>query len=178
MPTLYLIDGYNVVHHCAKLQRLAQAGFETARDTLVDNVARYCSITGNRARIVFDGRGRRAEANLPGYAGGAVEVVYSPEKHSADTIIERMVYNAEQDIKSIVVVSGDRGIRELCRAMGSLVMAAGNFLQMVEERLQRSSSELAASSNAKTRMPLADRLGGNARESLQALRDRLDNPKD
>lgn len=174
MASLYYIDGYNVVHHCAKLQALAGQDFESARDTLIDRVARFCSITGSQARIIFDGRGRRIEAAVPTYAGGAVEVMYSPDKHSADTVIERMVYNAGDDPKRIVVVSGDRGIRELCRAMGSLVMAAGNFLDMVEERLKRASSELSAASNAKTRMPLEERLGGETRDALEALRKRLD----
>ena len=128
MAYLYYIDGYNVVHHSAELQDLARVDLEAARNALIDMVKQFCSATTNEAKIVFDGPGRAVPAAaIPIGTDQRTEVAFSSGRLSADTVIERAVY-ASQNRRGIVVVSGDRGIRELCRALGAMVMSPRNFL--------------------------------------------------
>jgi predicted RNA-binding protein with PIN domain len=132
MPNTYYIDGYNVIHHSALLRPLADQDFEAARAALVEKVSRFCVATGNQAKIIFDGRGRQPDPVAPLAQVPGLEVLYSPGHQSADTLIERIVYAAE-DRRSIIVVSGDRGIRALCRGLNALVMEPDNFLATVRD---------------------------------------------
>ncbi len=173
MQQLFLIDGYNVVHFCPRLLALAQNGFEDARDALIELVSQYCATSGNAAKVVFDGRGRHAQRSKPFRSGPGLEVLYSPEHLAADTVIERIVYNTKLDRKDIVVVTGDMGIRDLCRAMGSLVMAPANFLAFTEERMNRSRDELHAATESYRRSMLEDRLDETSLERLRAWKNKL-----
>lgn len=174
MSSQYYIDGYNVIHKCPRLRKLAHGNFETARDTLIEEVSRFCFTTGNNATIVFDGarRAHQPEPDPPVMPG--VEVLYSPGHLSADTVIERRVYQARGDLKEIIVVSGDMGIRDLCASMGTLVMAAENFLRMVEDTLSRSRAIMKGESERYTRSNLGDRLSDDSRKTLDVWKKRLE----
>jgi predicted RNA-binding protein with PIN domain len=174
---IYFIDGYNVIHFCPRLQPLAQRDFEAARDSLIDRVARYCAQTGEPARIIFDGRGRKPEPTAPLRGAPGLEVVYSPGHLSADTVIERFVYGSKNR-REIVVVTGDQGIRQLCRGLGSLVMAPEHFLDMIQENLNRARHTLRADAQRYRSSPLEDRLDDNAREQLNRLKRKLKNSTD
>jgi len=132
MPSIYYIDGYNVIHHSSLLRPLAEQDFEAAREALIEKVGRFCAVTGCQAKVVFDGRGRRTEPITPTQNFPGLEVLYSPGHQSADTIIERIVY-LSSDRRSVIVVSADRGIRDLCRGLSALVMAPDNFLATIRE---------------------------------------------
>jgi uncharacterized protein len=172
MPTLYYIDGYNVIHHCAQLGPLARRDFEAARETLIEQLARFCAATGDSATLVFDGRGRRLEPVRPSKAAPGVQIVYAPRDRSADAVIERMAYHAENR-RELVVVSADRGIRDLCRGLGTLVMDATNFLRTVEDVLARSRHHLIEHTRQHRQNRLRDRLDPDAIARLEELKNQL-----
>ena len=132
MPSTYYIDGYNVIHHSSLLKPLAVQNFEAARDALIEKVGRFCAATGSLAKIVFDGRGRQIQPLSPSLQYPGLEVLYSPGHQSADTVIERIVYKSPNR-RNVIVVSADRGIRDLCRGLNALVMEPDNFLASVRE---------------------------------------------
>ena len=68
--TLYLFDGYNLLH----------AGPFADRTELVDTLASFVAISGARGVVVFDGVGEDAEL-------GALAVRFAPD---ADTLLERL----------------------------------------------------------------------------------------
>jgi predicted RNA-binding protein with PIN domain len=68
--TLYLFDGYNLLH----------AGGMEDPQALVDRLAGFVALQGARGIVVFDGRGADA-------AYGALEVRYAK---SADHLLERL----------------------------------------------------------------------------------------
>lgn len=171
MPSLYLVDGYNVLHCSASLRPVARHDFERARAMLVDTVAMLCVNTGKRAVIVFDGRGKRAESAPAGPAAPGVEVLYAPGHLTADAVIERRVYGASNRL-DIAVVSNDRGMRDLCRGMGALVMEADNFL--AEARDARAFiDDAAAATRQRAGSHLDERLDPAAVDRLRALRGKL-----
>ncbi|HQH67997.1 MAG TPA: NYN domain-containing protein [Candidatus Hydrogenedentes bacterium] len=174
MANLFYIDGYHVIHHCRRLKALARADFEAARETLIDRVARYCSDAGQAARIIFDGCGRRPDLISPFLSTPRLEVIYSPAHQTADALIEREVYEAGNR-SAIVVVTSDRGIRDLCGGLGALTMHPDHFLKTIEESLQQARTSLQAAQHRPQRATrMEDHLDEETRASLENLRQRLE----
>jgi predicted RNA-binding protein with PIN domain len=89
-PTLYLFDGYNLLH----------AGEFRDRQELVDRLADYVALRGARGVVVFDGAGDDA-------AYGPVDVRFAS---SADRLLERLAAE-NRDAERVCLVSSDRDIR-------------------------------------------------------------------
>lgn len=172
MSETLLVDGYNVLHHSGKLQRLLRQDMETAREALIDKVAHFCIQTGKKVVLVFDGRGLQVAQKVEHYrAVPALEVIYSPGHLTADAVIERMVYQMPRKME-VVVVTSDRGVRDLCRGMGALVMDAKNFLQSVQES-RADTGETVRNTRQLSPINVEDRLDDSSRAILERLRKRL-----
>jgi predicted RNA-binding protein with PIN domain len=89
-PTLYLFDGYNLLH----------AGpFEDPRE-LVDRLASYVALLGARGVLVFDGAGEDI-------AYGPLEVRYVK---NADALLERLAAE-HRGSETVCLVSSDSAVR-------------------------------------------------------------------
>jgi predicted RNA-binding protein with PIN domain len=172
MSMQFLIDGYNVIHHSSLLKPLAMHDFEAARDELVTKVSRYCSISDDRARIVFDGRGRRLKSRVTDDLSTNLTVSFSPHHLTADSVIERSVYQAANR-REITVVTADRGIRSLCMGLGSPTMMPDIFLETVRDALGTLSGQLETRSTSQATSFLEERLDPETLEHLRVLRERL-----
>ena len=89
-PTLYLFDGYNLLH---------AGGYEDVRE-LADTLASFVAMKGARGVLVFDGVGE--DRTL-----GALEVRYAP---NADTLLERLAADHRRG-EEVCLVSSDLTIR-------------------------------------------------------------------
>ncbi len=176
MSLLYLIDGYNVIHKMPQLKPLLRDNFEGARDAFIERVARFCGSGGCRVRIVFDGRGRRAESVTTSPRIAGLEVVYSSARQSADAYIERSVY-MDPEKRHIVVVSGDTGIREICRNLGAMVMGPDNFIATMREAAGSSREAFEHQHRANRPLRVEDRLSEETLRGLRNLRHRLEEKK-
>lgn len=83
--TLYLFDGYNMLH----------AGPYSERDELVDVLASFVALRGARGVVVFDGVGPDAER-------GPLSVRYAPH---ADTLLERLAADHRASEPVLLVTS-------------------------------------------------------------------------
>ena len=172
MSTLFYIDGYNVLHMSRSLRHLIYADNETAREGLIDKVAHMCSTTRNKAVIVFDGQGRNLPETVEHYRGvPSLEVRYAPHNSSADAVIERAVYRHANRLE-VVVVSNDRGLRDLCAGMGALVMGSDSFLDTCRESRTDTTQVLTKSRNEQP-ASFEDGLSEEAIAALKKLRDSL-----
>ena len=170
---MYVIDGYNVVHASSVLRPIMLQNLESAREALVDKVTDLCAATGQRALLVFDGRGEHQAETVEHFRGvNGLTVQYAPRKSSADTVIERYVYQASNR-REIVVVSSDRGLRDACRNMGTLVMDADNFIRTVREIREENVATRERPRKDERPAHLEDRLSGDSMARLKDLRDRL-----
>jgi predicted RNA-binding protein with PIN domain len=89
-PTLYLFDGYNVLH---------ASGLGERRE-LVDMLASFVALKGARGVVVFDGSGVDERF-------GALEVRFAPH---ADALLERLA--AEHRLRErVCLVSSDAAVR-------------------------------------------------------------------
>lgn len=89
-PTLYLFDGYNLLH----------AGSFRDREELVDALAGFVAMRGARGVVVFDGVGEERTV-------GALEVRYAEH---ADTLIERIAVESRRS-EHVCLVSSDATVR-------------------------------------------------------------------
>ncbi len=125
--TTLLVDGNNV---------LGDASFKGGRDLVVGEkfLQKLEMATVSRdweVIVVFDGPTRF----LPRETGPLV-VRYAPPGQTADTVIERLVYQAA-DRSQVVVVTQDRAEADLVRGLGARVWTAQQLL----EELDRASTE-------------------------------------
>jgi predicted RNA-binding protein with PIN domain len=89
-PTLYLFDGFNVLHAGA---------FADARE-LRDRLASFVAMKGARGVVVFDGQG-------PDERHGPLEVRWAPH---ADALLERLAAEF-RDTERVCLVSSDAAVR-------------------------------------------------------------------
>ena len=90
-PTLYVFDGYNLLH----------AGSGQSREELIDRLADFVALRGARGVVVFDGVGETRSL-------GALTVRFAEH---ADEVIERVTAEARTN-ERVAVVSSDAAIRE------------------------------------------------------------------
>ena len=89
-PSLYLFDGYNVLH---------ASGLEDRRE-LVDLLASFVAVKGARGVVVFDGVGADEEH-------GRLEVRYATD---ADALLERLAAQ-HRDRERVCLVTSDAAVR-------------------------------------------------------------------
>ncbi len=89
-PTLYLFDGYNVLHAAGLAER----------QELVDYLASYVAVRGARGVVVFDGVG--ADERY-----GALEVRFAS---NADALLERLAAE-HRNRERVCLVSSDAAVR-------------------------------------------------------------------
>jgi len=89
-PTLYLFDGYNVLH---------AAGLDDSRE-LVDVLASFVALRGARGIVVFDGVGTEESF-------GRLDVRYAAH---ADALLERLAAE-HRDRERVCLVSSDAAVR-------------------------------------------------------------------
>jgi predicted RNA-binding protein with PIN domain len=171
MSQTYYIDAYNVIHFSPELEALMHNHFELARDKFIDRTIRWCAMSGEKAKIIFDGQGKRTQGSDNHPNTNLVEILFSSKNKTADMIIERAVFQAPRK-ETIIVVSADRGITDLCMGKGALVMHPSNFwttIQEADSETRRSVSK----TQTKKMGTLEDSLDDGARSLLERIRDDL-----
>jgi predicted RNA-binding protein with PIN domain len=141
-PTLYLFDGYNLLH----------AGSFEGRDELVDTLASFVAGKGARGVVVFDGVGEER-------AVGPLQVRYTAH---ADDVLERLAAE-NRGAERVCVVSSDHAVRwtsgQEVRKLASRVFLAELAPERHVEREQRGAGGR-----------VGDRLDPGVREQLERLR--------
>ena len=89
-PTLYLFDGYNVLHAAGLAERYE----------LIDSLASFVAVRGARGVVVFDGVGTDEQY-------GPLEVRFAPH---ADAVLERLAAE-NRDRERVCLVSSDAAVR-------------------------------------------------------------------
>ena len=136
-----VIDGYNVIFAMPTLKKLAEADIGDARDALIRTVCNLAAMKKCRALIVFDAY-RRKEGQGSEEQIGAVTVVYTKEKQTADSFIEKTTYHMAENYR-VRVVSSDKdeqfvilghgalrvSVREFEKELSAAAVALEDFLQ-------------------------------------------------
>ena len=132
MHSQIIIDGYSLLHRDERLKKSLRDGLAVARQQLVRLVERSAGHLANRVTIVFDGQSAGSDDALA-FAG--FEVVFSPAGASADSVIERMVHEAPEPAR-VLVVTSDLQERRTVAAAGADSLSCGDFLARCAEARQ------------------------------------------
>ncbi|MGE5314869.1 MAG: NYN domain-containing protein [Acidobacteriota bacterium] len=124
----YIIDGYNLMHAIPSLKKLLARDAQSAREELIDHVARLTHRKKFRGTIVFDGSKPRTEF---GSSRAPIHVVYAAPL-SADEKIKELISQAKNR-SWLVVISSDHEILNFARVCACTTHTSKYFASMLFE---------------------------------------------
>jgi predicted RNA-binding protein with PIN domain len=199
--TVFLIDGYNVLHQMVGHKQLAGGGkfaghqgragrgrgeqatsdspfdkgdldLEEARKRLLDSIASYMGRSSDRAIVVFDSHAQLLQKQES--ATRNVEVYFGSFSHSADSIIEREAFTVSAG-ENVVVVSSDYQLQKTIFRANVIRRSSRQFVSDLQEETKR----IAISQNCTTMSHrIEDRVDPETVDKLKALRDSLSGKRD
>jgi predicted RNA-binding protein with PIN domain len=163
--SVYLIDGYNLLHQV--LGHEAAGNLEEERGRLVDRIASYMGGTSDRAIVVFDAHSQVLQKTES--ATRNVEVYFGSFSRSADSIIEKEAYDLSEG-GSVVVVSSDYALQQTILRPNVIRRSSRQFAGDLQEHTKK----IAISQNCITMgHRIEDRIDPGTVDRLKALRDGL-----
>ena len=162
--TLYVVDGYNVLH--ALFRGAGKEELFARRDWLADRLADFAALNGARAVLVFDGHGPESTTSVP-VKGAPLEVRFAGGAFTADTLIARLISAREADVR-VIVVSADQEVQRTATRAGVSRMTPKELDAELRARDQMLDSPREAST-----MPsrLEDKVDPETLRKLEAMRN-------
>lgn len=106
MKDLLVVDGYNIIFAWPSLQPLARESLEHAREKLIDILASYGKSKGYMLVLVFDAM-YTEETEKSMKLGRDCEIIFTDKEETADSRIEKLVYEHRNERRSIYVATSD-----------------------------------------------------------------------
>lgn len=120
--SMYVVDGYNLLHALKKTDPGLPADFTLARRKLVELLSHLCKREGAKARVFFDGTPGEIGAGELAYPH--VKVTFcGPVREAADQAVRDFVENAS-DPRRLLVISSDQQVVKACRLSGAKVLSS------------------------------------------------------
>ena len=128
---LLLVDGYNMIGAWPELVTLKnQDRLEDAREALLQRLSNYAKYENIRVIVVFDAQ------LVPGitqnYTKYQLEVVFTEEGETADSFIERTVYELKDSYKTVSVCTSDYAEQIQVLGSGALRVSSRELKVRVE----------------------------------------------
>jgi len=117
-----IVDGNNVF----RALRLDSAGGTADSETFLQQLELAAVERDWEITVIFDGR----ERYLPRETG-PLTVCYSGSKQTADSLIERMAYQA-QERSEVIVVTQDRAVGDLIVGLGAFVWSPARLRETLD----------------------------------------------
>ncbi len=133
MKEFYIIvDGYNVIGQSDRLKAIALESLEEARKTLLLDLVNYNARQQGELICVFDAYDVKRGEFIELFHG--IKVIFSKEKETADSVIERLVYELyDKHITRITVVTSDLSEQHAIFGTGALRVSSREFLSELDE---------------------------------------------
>lgn len=106
MKDLLIVDGYNIIFAWKDLKALANDSLEHARERLTDTLASYGKAKGLKLLLVFDAM-YTEEAEKSMHIGRDCEIIFTDKEETADSRIEKLVYEHRHERRRIFVATSD-----------------------------------------------------------------------
>ena len=129
MARYLIVDAHSVIFAWPELRELHKRRMILAREALVKTLTEYQDTTGVRVVAVFDGQGEKvSETTEP----GGIQVFYSGQGQTADSVIERLVakYGREHDI---TVATSDLLEQDTASSFGAVCVSVEILQGMIGE---------------------------------------------
>jgi predicted RNA-binding protein with PIN domain len=128
-----IVDGHSVIFAWPELLALHKRRTSLARDALAKKLRDYQDWTGVKVAVVFDGKGPAVNVSSD---PGEIQIFYSAEGQTADSIIERLASKYAPRFKLLVATS-DFLEQETAHACGAECISAEALRWLLEEASPR-----------------------------------------
>ena len=132
-PEYLIVDGHSVIFAWPELRELHGRRTSLARDALVRKLRDYQDWTGVRVVVVFDGRGTAVDASAE---PGEIQIFYSREGQTADSVVERLASKYGSQYRLLVATS-DYLEQETASACGAECISAEALRGLLDEARAR-----------------------------------------
>lgn len=134
LQRVLIVDGYNVINTRRHLGD--SAALADARDTLIRELQDYAGFSGQKIVVVFDAwQGDRENRSVEKH--GAVEVVFTQKRETADHYIERLCDEYAEDIeyrrKEVRVATSDALEQTIVLGRGATRMSSRELLMEMRQ---------------------------------------------
>lgn len=130
MRAQYLIvDGHSVIFAWPELRALQWKRRSLARDVLAKKLRDYQDWTGTRVAVVFDGRGTDVDVSSD---PGEIQIFYSRQGQTADTIVERLASKYANQYK-LLVATDDALEQQTATASGAECISSESLRWLLAE---------------------------------------------
>lgn len=131
MPDVLIVDGYNLLHSWPELIKLKESSFAHARDKLIAELVNYQAFWGGQLIVVFDAHRVTGAVETRERVGG-VEIVYTREGETADTVIEKLVRNIRTE-GQVYVATSDGAEQQMVLGGGALRLPVSELKVYLEK---------------------------------------------
>ncbi|MGK8295299.1 NYN domain-containing protein [Staphylococcus arlettae] len=154
-----IIDGYNMIGQSKTLSKLAQENLEEAREQLLIAIANFSAVVADEVICVFDAYDQSGLQSEYEYHG--VKTVFTKEKETADSYIEKYVYDLyNKHTTHITVVTSDMSEQHAIFGTGAYRISSREMWRDLEENETTISKSLDGFNETKprTRIPLSNEI--------------------
>ena len=152
--------GYNVINSWQDFRKFREENLEHARELLKEKLAEYTAFKGYSGIVVFDAQEVQGVASFE--KNGALEIVFTNEGETADSWIERRVYDLVKSGSSVFVVTSDYAEQLNVLGSGAYRISAREF----REEYLLTKKQIAQRSERLARGLGRNELGGRLQEHI------------
>lgn len=137
MKGFLIVDGYNIIYAWPEFEKNKEAGLDYARSKLVSILADHAALTGFKIVVVFDAHQIKGGIERAEIVDG-VEVIYTQQGETADSLIERMVGSFMEDGAVVYVATSDWAEQTIIFGRGAFRLTPGELRDQVQRYKQDS----------------------------------------
>lgn len=128
-PRYLIVDGHSVIFAWPELRALHERRSSLAREALIKRLRNYQDWTGVPVVVVFDGSGSAiTELSDP----GEIQIFYSRDGQTADSVIERLAAKYAVNF-DLIVATSDYMERQTVMASGAESISTETLRELLEE---------------------------------------------
>ncbi len=161
-----IVDGYNIINNWPEFESTKEGDLAHVREMLLEILADYRGYSGEEIILVFDAHQVKGEESFSLEKG--VKIIYSRQGETADSVIEKLIYNLPKGV-GVAVATSDRLEQQIVLGKGGIRISARELREKV--LVTREKGKRFYNNGAKS-MPLAERLEKDLQQILEDWRRR------
>ncbi len=124
----FYIDGYNFLYFFSQ----TDGPLRSQREEILSFIDSFAGKLGLQITIVFDAQHTFGEVAKRDFFG-ALEIIYTPEKMTADDLLLEML-RVKKSHDQITIVTNDKKLASLCRQLGARTISHSAFLAFLAKK--------------------------------------------
>lgn len=169
MDEVLLVDGYNVINAWPELEELFKHEMGHARDKLAEYLAGYGTYKKYQTTIVFDAHQTEGLGRVENVFEN-MTVVYTAEKETADSYIERSAYLQVRQGRRVYVVTNDWAEQLLILGAGAFRIPARELVRDICKVRREIQQDFTRHAMRSQRREIGNRLNEDVLKRLDEMR--------